>query len=995
MRFLLVKRVFGGIAGETGFTSLPKPLSEFGRDLAEAVSIAYYVSAGLTLLFFESAVRYIRVYKCYRYRKAGLYTQKLGSWDNTGYQKNIGTHHVRHLDPDAPTPGCIPKIRDVRNLIRAGRNAEAQDLCPTGITLRCSGVESWLHDCSFNKRALDATELDGGRRIWKWACFCASEVFQKIASSEGGEIRESRFCCSVWQCKPHVLTPTASCCVGQMHLVVSDIAPVREFCIHATQGRARWPSSLSDLYVDMMELRQPPVQEYFSCDTHYRSWLSTIENCISPEERARSFATAKQALDTAIAFLHNPTVCTAPNSALHFCSGELASIQRNLTVNVAVNPQNNMLLDIELKCAALEVEGTESLVTSDGGFLSLKESFHIFILKFFEWMRFHSDGVRRDAPFVAYLPSLLLSRTCATMHGDSWLASGLEMTASDNPDWLRRELFRDCLAAALMRLNALFPHSCRKVPRKYSWSSSSLCLSSSWCGSLRAYDGARQNDRQDILCNKWTLLLEQVYQIRIQLRALLTNTDLMELRGARRGLELRGARRGRLGAVGVIAFGLVVWILWSKIYFPTPPVPAFLDPFQHQAHKVPTDAIPAEEITKSRIFWLGFLSMVSSLVASMALAAFCHGVDPARGGVLGDGAAQIGGQEATRIFVDVGDAGVANVLEGDASGMLEEDAGVANGLEGAAGAMQEGDAGTNIVVDMPEQDAAAGANEGNAAAGERDTGAQDECEGEDVHPGEDLTGIIVTEPTGDKIGETAQGGDSVSMGDTPAEGDAGVMAHEGDPGVAAAVPLAGSGAVLLAATGGNAQAGDAQARGSSGDDMLRSLSPLLALLALSTLNAVAMVEKWNRDGIDYHHLAIVSAFVAAFSGFFCVFGLLTVIAKLPAGRGRGVAILCSSLVLSLASPGFSLAFQHQPPRVWVTAGIYVVASAFPLGLRGVLRLGFPRSPLYVVFSVCSLTSALFWGVFSHWEKDYAHAGGAGSAMFANTVFFYFYYKNSK
>ncbi|XP_024539835.1 uncharacterized protein LOC9660156 isoform X1 [Selaginella moellendorffii] len=131
----------------SGFTSLPKPLSEFGRDLAEAVrdeaaekhrAVKDRATSEGSIANFRSCMEYIRVYKCYRYRKAGLYTQKLGSWDNTGYQKNIGTHHVRHLDPDAPTPGCIPKIRDVRNLIRAGRNAEAQDLCPTGITLRCS-----------------------------------------------------------------------------------------------------------------------------------------------------------------------------------------------------------------------------------------------------------------------------------------------------------------------------------------------------------------------------------------------------------------------------------------------------------------------------------------------------------------------------------------------------------------------------------------------------------------------------------------------------------------------------------------------------------------------------------------------------------------------------------------------------------------------------------------------------------------------------------------
>ncbi|EFJ12630.1 hypothetical protein SELMODRAFT_425345 [Selaginella moellendorffii] len=858
MRFLLVKRVFGGIAGDTGITSLPELLSEFGRDLAEMKRFVEddWKFSG----FFFTETRqpssckrqgYVRRLNCklpslHHGFFIGICMEKETIRLVFVLSREFGVQGIGFRKK-----GCIPKIRC----------AESH---PSWKKRRSAGPVSNRDYSSLLRVEKPTSKQDKALALLK---------SKLLGLMEGGYGNGLAF-----------VLP--SCCVGQMHLVVSDMAAVRE-------------------------------QEYVSCDAHYRSWLSTIENCISPEERARSFATAKQALDTATAFLHNPTVCTAPNSALHFCSGELASIQRNLTVNVAVNPQNNMLLDIELKCAALEGEGIESLVTRE------LPHFHPEVFRM-DAFSIHSDGVRRDAPFVIYLPSLLLSRTCATMHGGKYRGNthGAPRPYASN------------LAGADLYVHMMEHGRTTGLP-----DSDTVACSLDKHRSFPAIEESLLRSR-----TSGAIAIIQIRDNLFSRELAGTVSAQLELRGARRGLELRGARRGRLGAVGVIAFGLVVWILWSKIYFPTPPVPAFLDPFQHQAHKVPTDAIPAEEITKSRIFWLGFLSMLSSLVASIALAAFCHGVDPARGGVLGvdparggvlgDGAAQIGGQEATRIFVDVGDAGVANVLEGDAGGMPEEDAGVANVLEGAAAAMPEGDA-TNIVVDMPEQDAAAGPTEGNAAAGERDTGAQDECEGEgDVHPGRCATG--------DKIVETAQGGDSVSMGDTPAEGDAGVMAHEGDPGVAAAVPLAGAGAVLLAATGGNAQAGDAQARGSSGDDMLRSLSPLLALLALSTLNAVAMVEKWNRDRIDYHHLAIMSAFVAAFSGFFCVFGLLTVIAKLPAGRGRGVAILCSSMVLSLASPGFSLAFQHQPPRIWVTAGIYVVASAFPLGLRGVLRLGFPR-----------------------------------------------------
>ncbi|EFJ12540.1 hypothetical protein SELMODRAFT_425344 [Selaginella moellendorffii] len=150
---------------QRGFTSLPKPLSEFSRDLAEAVSPALQETMRLLKLVFvlsrESGVQGIG------FRKEGRRAYALrSSFDNTGYQKHIGTHYVRHLDSDAPTPGCIPKIRDVRNL--AGRNAKAQDLCPTGIALRCSGEKP-------------TSKQDKALALLKSKLL----VFQKIGSSEG------------------------------------------------------------------------------------------------------------------------------------------------------------------------------------------------------------------------------------------------------------------------------------------------------------------------------------------------------------------------------------------------------------------------------------------------------------------------------------------------------------------------------------------------------------------------------------------------------------------------------------------------------------------------------------------------------------------------------------------------------------------------------------------------------------------------------------------
>ena len=135
---------------------------------------------------------------------AGSYMQKLGVWHQTqrAIRKRAGQATlVHHVDPDAPTREQArlhtedqkleeDLLEDVWKLLRAGRLGEAQELCRSaGQPWRAASlggcgelgpspsVESFRNAGA--NRGLQALELESGighqRRLWKWACFCASE----------------------------------------------------------------------------------------------------------------------------------------------------------------------------------------------------------------------------------------------------------------------------------------------------------------------------------------------------------------------------------------------------------------------------------------------------------------------------------------------------------------------------------------------------------------------------------------------------------------------------------------------------------------------------------------------------------------------------------------------------------------------------------------------------------------------------------------------------
>ncbi|CAM6108841.1 unnamed protein product [Calypogeia fissa] len=146
---------------------------------------------------------------------AGSYGQKLGIWRHTqrairkkGEQGSL----VQHLDPDAPSREQArlhsedekleeSLLEDVWKLLLAGRLEEAQDLCRSaGQAWRAASlggcgelgpspsVEAW--QTKGRDWSLQAVELESGpgyqRRLWKWACYFASE---KI----GGSADESKY----------------------------------------------------------------------------------------------------------------------------------------------------------------------------------------------------------------------------------------------------------------------------------------------------------------------------------------------------------------------------------------------------------------------------------------------------------------------------------------------------------------------------------------------------------------------------------------------------------------------------------------------------------------------------------------------------------------------------------------------------------------------------------------------------------------------------------
>lgn len=169
---------------------------------------------------------------------AGSYMQKLGVWHQT--QRAIRKHAghatlVQNVDPDAPTrehARLHPEdqkleedlLEDVWKLLRAGRLGEARDLCRSaGQPWRAASLggcgdlgpsPSVEVFCNTRKdRALQALELESGiahqRRLWKWACFIASEKIgdrgdeakheAAVYASQCGNLRRMLPVCFDWE----------------------------------------------------------------------------------------------------------------------------------------------------------------------------------------------------------------------------------------------------------------------------------------------------------------------------------------------------------------------------------------------------------------------------------------------------------------------------------------------------------------------------------------------------------------------------------------------------------------------------------------------------------------------------------------------------------------------------------------------------------------------------------------------------------------------------
>ncbi|GAB2268971.1 hypothetical protein Dimus_003906, partial [Dionaea muscipula] len=143
----------------------------------------------------------------------GTYLPSSGIWLNTQrhlQKRSRSQDTVCHLDFDAPTrENALPLIddrkqdecvmEDVWTLLRAGRLEEASDfcrssgqswraasLCPFGGFDLVPSIEALQR--SGKNKTLQAIELESGVgrqwRLWKWACYCASE---RIARQEDGK----------------------------------------------------------------------------------------------------------------------------------------------------------------------------------------------------------------------------------------------------------------------------------------------------------------------------------------------------------------------------------------------------------------------------------------------------------------------------------------------------------------------------------------------------------------------------------------------------------------------------------------------------------------------------------------------------------------------------------------------------------------------------------------------------------------------------------------
>ncbi|OIT20979.1 nuclear pore complex protein nup107 [Nicotiana attenuata] len=143
----------------------------------------------------------------------GTYLPSSGIWHHTQRFLKKGVSNpktINHLDFDAPTREHAQQLpddkkqdesllEDVWTLLRAGRMDEACSLCrsagqswraatlsPFGGFDQFPSIEALVRNGK--NRTLQAIELESGIghqwRLWKWACYCASE---KIADQDGGK----------------------------------------------------------------------------------------------------------------------------------------------------------------------------------------------------------------------------------------------------------------------------------------------------------------------------------------------------------------------------------------------------------------------------------------------------------------------------------------------------------------------------------------------------------------------------------------------------------------------------------------------------------------------------------------------------------------------------------------------------------------------------------------------------------------------------------------
>ncbi|XP_020575766.1 nuclear pore complex protein NUP107 isoform X2 [Phalaenopsis equestris] len=159
------------------------------------------------------AAKALELEKKYKGYHVGSYLPSSGVWHHTQRflkRKIIDSSIVRHMDFDAPTregAQLLPDdkkqdealLEDIWILLRAGLVEEACELCrsagqpwrastlcPFGGLDLLPSIEAMIKNGKH--RLLQAIELESGiahqMRLWKWACYCASE---KIAEQDGGK----------------------------------------------------------------------------------------------------------------------------------------------------------------------------------------------------------------------------------------------------------------------------------------------------------------------------------------------------------------------------------------------------------------------------------------------------------------------------------------------------------------------------------------------------------------------------------------------------------------------------------------------------------------------------------------------------------------------------------------------------------------------------------------------------------------------------------------